>query len=750
MGGQAAEQIIAGVVLSERLAVTMYGAIHRAQFMGQRNLRGLIVDPKILEDDTFRIALTDAKTITTVTKLEHPNIVPTVGVESGGPDVVVVTRGVGRYVTVQDLITAAKAKSKQGGKLSTPIAGLIGRSVIEALAAAHEAGVIHGAVHPRSVLIDEDGGVRLTDFIVGHALTKAVAQGADSSLWRGLTGYIAPELVVGEDPTPAVDVFAVGAMLFTMLSGEVPPGSLRVTPAVERLVQRALDTDTSRRYKSASDLLENLLEAMEDDRWELADRGELIREAGLSHSDTNIDDATEDLLASLGGGGPIQVTRPSLDLRAEAQKIQKARPGSDRLGSLLNDLDDTGMTHIDPEPPSAFRRDPVSELIRHDPREREAIVSRARVPSLDDPDDDMTPLPPPSPHRESSSELPLRAPSRISSPNGMRGGTTDEAAALAAIDSLDEGAKRVSTAAEQAAAAAAKLEEAAARAERAAVRAETGNPAKRTPPRAAPIVDMPEMTDLAAPKLKSPLRGVIGTILILGVLGAAGYGIYYRLHADDAQAQAAKEAKERAEQEAANKTKAAQEALPDPGAIDITADAAGIWLKLGKTPVDVPIALPATQQHDLVLLKDGFEPTEAQINGTTWTGSGKSLAAKLSVTLKPGKAGKPAELPLQPTSAVLGTTGIVGSGKVHIDSSPADADVWLFIGANHAHFENLWAGRDYTAAVVKPGFKTEIVEFKENDWRDNDPSTPIDSAKKKAVLEKKVELQPDPNAKKGK
>ena len=71
VGGQAAEQIIAGVVLSERLAVTMYGAIHRAQFAGQRNLRGLVVDPKILEDDSFRIALTDPKKIETVTRLEH-------------------------------------------------------------------------------------------------------------------------------------------------------------------------------------------------------------------------------------------------------------------------------------------------------------------------------------------------------------------------------------------------------------------------------------------------------------------------------------------------------------------------------------------------------------------------------------------------------------------------------------------------------------------------------------------------------
>src|SRR5438477_1604209 len=124
----------------------MYGAIHRASFGGQRNLRGLVVDPKMLAEQAFRIPLTDARAIDIVTRLDHPHIVPTVAVESGGPDVVIVTRGVGRYVTVQDLITGAKSRSKQGGKLAMPIAGLIGRAVIEALALAHKAGIIHGAV----------------------------------------------------------------------------------------------------------------------------------------------------------------------------------------------------------------------------------------------------------------------------------------------------------------------------------------------------------------------------------------------------------------------------------------------------------------------------------------------------------------------------------------------------------------------------------------------------------------------------
>src|SRR5262249_58215754 len=125
----------------------------------------------------------------------------------------------------------------------------------------------------------------------------------------------------------ACDVFAVGALLFTMLSGEVPPGTLHVTPAVERLVQRALDTELARRYRNASDLFENLLEAFEDDRWEVAERGEIIRAAGLSQTDDNIDDATEDLLASLGTSA-VQVTpmRPGTDSRGDGSGSRSLPP----------------------------------------------------------------------------------------------------------------------------------------------------------------------------------------------------------------------------------------------------------------------------------------------------------------------------------------------------------------------------------------------------------------------------------------
>jgi serine/threonine protein kinase len=758
VGGQAAEQIIAGVVLSERLAVTMYGAIHRAQFNGQRNLRGLVVDAKILAEDVFRETLTNATLLANVTALDHANIVPTFTVESGGADVVVVTRGSGRFVTVQDLITAARSRAKSGGKLTTPVAGLIGKSVIEALAAAHEAGVIHGAVHPRSVLIDEDGAVRLGDFVVGRALTTAVAQGADSSLWRGLTGYIAPELVVGEEPSPVSDVFAVGALLFTMLSGEAPPGVLRVTPAVERLVQRALDTDPKRRYKTATDLLENLIEAMEDDHWELADRDELVREAGLSQVDENIDDATEDLLASLGSAA-VQVTpqRVSMDLRAEQAALRQSSPSvlqqqTGRLDALLADLggEHTNITQVPDDEP--YRRDPISELISLDPRKREAIAQSAtRVPSLDDPDDDSTPLPPPV--REPDYEpAPRRSPRPQSSPSLLRPGSSDEAAALAAIGELDDGVRRVSNAGDQASVAARKLEEAAARAERAAQKLETG---QATPRPATPSVpDLHIELDAPSMRVKSRMGSVLGVIVIAIAIGAV-YMIYSATTKQEQNDQEAKAARAAAEEKAQRDTLAAISDLPDPGSIKVSSEPpqAGVWLKIGRTPVD-SIALASSMMHELRIEGvAGFEPVDTQVVASHWSApvaGSKARKASITVVLKPAAKdhGAAVRLPVMPPKPPDATGFTPGRGPIHVESTPSNAEVWMYLGmTNNVELQGIRAGMPYELRVLAEGYLPGYITVTPDEWRDGgDPNTPIDRAKKKPTLERTITLEKDPNA----
>jgi serine/threonine protein kinase len=799
VGGQTAEQIIAGVVLSERLAVTMYGAIHRAQWSGQRNLRGLVIDAKMLEEAAFRTALVDTKDIQTAISLDHPNIVPTIAVEHGGPDVVVVTRGGGRYVTLQDLISAARASRKDGGKLSLPVAAAIGKSVVEGLAAAHKAKVVHGAVHPRSVLVDQDGGVRLGDFVNGRALTTAVAQGADSSLWRGLAGYLAPELVVGEDPSPAADVYAAGAMLFTMLSGEVPPGTLHVSPAVERLVQRALDTDLARRYKNANDLLENLLEAFEDDRWDLADRGEVIKAAGLSGTDTNIDDATEDLLASLGASAAaVQVTpmRPSVDLRAEALAMRqhKTNTGGNKLEALLNDLEDPReLTAV--EDLGSFKRDPISELIQMDPRKREAIVQvKPRVPSLDDPDDE-TPLPPPSIGRDSE---PTMAPpmgkrrsqsgdesaamealvglgrAASSRPSGRMSTTgSQELAAMDAIANLDA-PMRISGAADAAEIAAAKLEQAAKRAEAAAARVETNSEAiqpvaKPKPKAVQPIVDPIFVEDAPPVRIKSRLPGIIGLIVILGLIGGVVYVITTRDDGVDEAAERRKKEREELERKAAELSKQLTEQLVDPGTLKVKSNPpqAGVWLKLGTTPMD-SLGLSSDRMHELrVDGPAGFQSIDTQVVGAHWSGEKDKRMARITVELKPvakDKAGKPTpvKLPAMPPKPPDATGFVPGRGPIHVeamcidpsakDKKPCHADVWLYIGmTDGVELAGIPAGRNYEIKVVKDTFQDKPLLIGTDEWRDltkGKPTDPIDSAAKLSVIERSVDLVPDPNASK--
>ncbi|HRC57171.1 MAG TPA: protein kinase, partial [Kofleriaceae bacterium] len=335
------ERIIAGVVLCERLAVGMYGAVHRAQREGQRHLRALVVEPRLLAEPGFHHELLDKTQADKVISLTSEQIVPTLAIESEGPDVVVLTHGVGRYVTVQDMLASARAR---GFKIERSVVAAVSLAAAEALAAAHRARVVHGAVHPRSVLVDEEGTVRLTDFAVGRALTAAVAQGGDSALWRGLAGFLAPELAIGAAPGPQSDVFALGALVFVMLTGDAPPGSVSTTAAVERVVSKALDTDPGQRYRTPEDVVEALRVAFSTDGWAIASPAEIIAAAGLETESTGLDSDTEDLLAAMSSAAPAPV-RPNMDLRAEVVAARSSAGDSSSLDDLLADLgEDSGAT----------------------------------------------------------------------------------------------------------------------------------------------------------------------------------------------------------------------------------------------------------------------------------------------------------------------------------------------------------------------------------------------------------------------
>src|SRR5262249_34678606 len=93
--------------------------------------------------------------------------------------------------------------------------------VCEALAAAHDAGVIHRDVKPDNVLVEPGGRVVVTDFGIARS---GLAEDAATRTARpaGAPAYLAPEQIEGGEITPRADLYALGAMMFELLTGQMP------------------------------------------------------------------------------------------------------------------------------------------------------------------------------------------------------------------------------------------------------------------------------------------------------------------------------------------------------------------------------------------------------------------------------------------------------------------------------------------------------------------------------------------------
>lgn len=91
-------------------------------------------------------------------------------------------------------------------------------SVLNALGAAHSAGIIHRDIKPENILLSNEGRIKLSDF----GLARNVDTRTEASELLGTVGYMAPELVTGGAATKATDVYACGIMLYEMLTGSRP------------------------------------------------------------------------------------------------------------------------------------------------------------------------------------------------------------------------------------------------------------------------------------------------------------------------------------------------------------------------------------------------------------------------------------------------------------------------------------------------------------------------------------------------
>ncbi len=148
-------------------------------------------------------------------RFQHPNaiVVFDVAEQDGDPCLVM------EYLPSKSL----SAVIGEQGTLPLGQVAKIGEQVASALVAAHRAGIVHRDIKPANILIDEHGTAKITDFGISRAAGDLTL--TQTGLIGGTPAYLAPELARGSDPSPASDVFSLGATLYHALEGQPPYGN---------------------------------------------------------------------------------------------------------------------------------------------------------------------------------------------------------------------------------------------------------------------------------------------------------------------------------------------------------------------------------------------------------------------------------------------------------------------------------------------------------------------------------------------
>ncbi len=202
-------------------------------------------------------------------RLAHPNVVMVF--DSGEDDGI-------PFLVMERLPGRTFADELAAGSLTLDRVRQVAGEILAALAAAHDAGIIHRDIKPGNVLLTEDGHVKVSDF--GIAKTVDDVDQTQTAELVATPGYLAPERLAGEAASPQSDLYSVGVVLYEALSGRRPfegDTPLAVMLAIERgqaqpllwlrpalpadlvaVIERAMSRDPRQRFDSATQMSDAL------------------------------------------------------------------------------------------------------------------------------------------------------------------------------------------------------------------------------------------------------------------------------------------------------------------------------------------------------------------------------------------------------------------------------------------------------------------------------------------------------------
>jgi serine/threonine-protein kinase len=183
-----------------------------------------VMHAALADDEEFvRRFIQEAKA---VARISHPNVVSVFDQGEDGDAVFLVMEYVDGH-TLRNLL-------RERGRLSPAEAMAVIQPVLAALAAAHDAGLVHRDVKPENVLLADNGRVKVVDF--GLARAVAASTMSHASVVVGTVAYLAPEQVEHSIADARADLFAAGVMLYEMLAGTLPfRGDAPLAVALKRL-----------------------------------------------------------------------------------------------------------------------------------------------------------------------------------------------------------------------------------------------------------------------------------------------------------------------------------------------------------------------------------------------------------------------------------------------------------------------------------------------------------------------------------